>query len=218
MSPRLTAIEPAGRSGRGRRLVFDDGTQRITSAKVVRDLGLEPGMPVSAAAFARDLEQPERSRARERSLRLLTQREHSRAELVARLGDDGYPPRIVEDTLEALGRSGLVDDERFADAWARSRARQGYGRRRIATELAKKGVSEEAASAALDAACGVDEVSRARALLRGVAPADRKQRDRALRRLLARGFEFSVALQAVGAASPEEPGIEPEAVREDEIP
>jgi regulatory protein len=175
-------------------------------------------MPVSPATLARDLEEPERTRARERSLRLLTQREHSRAELAVRLRDDGYPPSAVEDTLQALVRSGLVDDVRFADAWAHSRARQGYGRRRIATELAQRGVSEDVASAALDAACSDDEVRRARALLRGAVPHDRKQRDRALRRLLARGFEFPVALQALDSSPSDEPDVEYDPTHEGEAP
>ena len=197
MSPTLVAIEISGRSRRARTLVFDDGTERTTAAAVVRELRLEPGQEASVDSLSPDLEPIERAQARGRALRLLTHREHSRNELAERLRDDGYPGAVVDEVVETLVRSALVDDSRFADEWIRSRARQGYSRERITTELAGKGIDGAVANEALDSALADDEVVRARALLRGVVPTGRKERDRALRRLLGRGFSFATALRAI---------------------
>lgn len=203
MTLHVVAIEAVGRSARARRLLFDDGTQRITSNSVVRRLGLEEGSEISdCTPLSEYLEETERSCARERALRALAQRDYSVADLRQRLADDGYPASIAAETVQSFVRSGLVDDERFAEAWARSRARQGFGRRRIADELARKGIDDELAHASLDAATDDDEVARARSLLRGQTPKDRKERERALRRLVSRGFDLPVALRALDGETP----------------
>ena len=204
MTLRLLSVETTGRSPRARRLVFSDGSERITSQSVVRKLRLTEGLEIGdAGSFSADLDACERSCARQRSFRALAQREHSRAELAARLADDGYPAEVAADTLESLVRSGLVDDERFAEVWARSRAHQGFGRRRIGEELARRGIDEELVHTALDAIAG-DEVTRARSTLRGPVPTDRKARERVLRRLVGRGFDLPFALRALDAEPEDE--------------
>lgn len=199
MTLRVLSVETMGRSPRARRLVLSDGTERTTSQSVVRKLELHEGTGVGdQASFSAALDTFERSCARERSFRALAHRDYSAAELAQRLIDDGYPAVIAEETVESLVRSGLVNDERFAEVWACSRARQGLGRRRIAEELARKGIDDELARSAL-ASIPEDEVTRARSALRGPLPEDRKARDRALRRLVGRGFDLPVALRALDA-------------------
>ena len=204
MTLRLLTVEATGRSPRARRLVFSDGSERTTSQSVVRKLGLSEGMEIGGVgSFSADLDTCERSCARERSFRALAQREYSSAELAARLADDGYPAHVATETVESLVRSGLVDDERFAEVWARSRAHQGFGRRRIGEELARRGVDEGLVRRALATIPG-DEVTRARTTLRGPLPTSRKERERALRRLIGRGFDLPVALRALDAESEDE--------------
>ena len=94
----------------------------------------------------------------------------------------------------------LVDDRRFASAWARSRAAAGYGRRRILRELAEKGIDDDTALAAVEEELSGDEAARAREALRGRVPRDHKDRERLIRRLVSRGFEVRVALERSRAA------------------
>lgn len=49
----------------------------------------------------------------------------------------------IASALDALEAEGLLDDKRFAEAYFRQRATRGYGPRRIAEELRKRGVSDE---------------------------------------------------------------------------
>ena len=141
MSPVIERIEHAGPDRRARRLVFSgqEGT-RTTSTAAFKLLGLEEGDEIESADLETLLAEHEPACARERALRVLGYRERSVKELSKRLGDDGYPPAVVQALVERMSELGLVNDERFASAWARARIAAGFGPDRIARELAAKGV------------------------------------------------------------------------------
>lgn len=168
----------------------------MTSARVVKALGLEAPyeLPEDLDGLLGDTE---RAEARERGLRLLEYRDRSASELRSRLRDDGYPAAIASETVARFVEIGLVDDSRFAALFVRSRAAQGHGSRRIARELGRRGIDETLAQSALESELPNSELERAVATLRGRAPADRKARERLIRRLVARGFDFGTAIRAV---------------------
>lgn len=198
MPATIVRIERAGPESKARRLVFDDETTRLTSAAAVRLLALEPDAPLTPDDADALLEQVEPDLAKEHALRLLGYRDRSIAELRRKLGDAGYPPVVVDATVGRLRELDLLDDARFALLWARSRSSAGYGRRRVARELADKGVTQAIAAEALDEVFDTDDqVARARQLLLGAVPGSRSERDRLLRRLLSRGFDMSTALTAL---------------------
>ena len=60
-----------------------------------------------------------------RALGLLARRDHSRAELLAKLVRSGHERAEAERTVEGLARQGLVSDSRFAEAFVRSRIERG---------------------------------------------------------------------------------------------
>ena len=202
MGTTIQRIENAGPDVRARRLVFDDAsTPCVTSAAVLKLLSLDVGSAVDTDQLRAALAEHEPRLARERALQLLGYRERSRAELRQRLLDNGYSRDVVDPVVERFCEVELVDDRRFASAWVRTRASAGYGRHRIARELAEKGVDDDIISAALDDELRSDELSRATAALRGRRPRDAKDRERLVRRLVSRGFEFRIAHDAVGRAS-----------------
>jgi len=93
--------------------------------------------------------------------------------------------------LESLGRAGLVDDARLAEARAGVLARRGYGDAAIRADLRRRLIGAEAAS---DAVAGLEpELTRVRGQLAGkeITPA-------LLRRLAGRGFSRDT-LDAVGS-------------------
>ena len=203
MTPRIVRIEDAGPDRKARRLVFDDDTpSRITSAAAVKELCLTADAAVDADALEDALAEVEPGLAKERALRLLGYRERSEVELAAKLGDSGYGEAIVAPIVARFRELGLVDDERFAGTFVRSRVAAGLGTRRIQRELAEKGVSTHVASAALDQDCPVEaQLSRARESLRGRTATDRKTRDRLVRWLVSRGYDLSTAIEAVAETS-----------------
>ena len=90
---------------------------------------------------------------RAKALDLLARREHSRLELRQKLVQRGFATSDIEPVLDALAAEGLLDERRYAELYACSRADKGYGPLRIARELRERGIPDaltEAALAALD--------------------------------------------------------------------
>jgi regulatory protein len=88
---------------------------------------------------------------RKQALDMLARREHSGAELRAKLTAKGFPSDIIRAALMELRRSGWLDDSRFAEAFIRARSDRGYGPARIRAELKERGVDDEVISSHLNA-------------------------------------------------------------------
>jgi regulatory protein len=134
--------------------------------------------------------------ARERCLRLLTQRSRSAAELRERLSSAGYDEYVIAGAISGLEGAGLVNDEEFARSWVTSRKAAGRaGRRRLAWELGRKGVDrgliERVLAEELEAEVETEQAMElARRRLRGRQSTERDERSRLRRYLLGRGFGF----------------------------
>lgn len=74
----------------------------------------------------------------------LARREHSRFELAQKLSKrfDAQEP-LIDRALDKAAADGYLSDERFAEAYTRSRASKGFGCERIANELRQKGVNTD---------------------------------------------------------------------------
>lgn len=162
-----------------------------------------------------------------RALRLLAQREHSRAELERKLlartardasgtdesGDHQLPDALrdqVTQVLDDLQRGGWLNDSRAAEALVQARA-QRYGARRLGQLLRDRSFDAELISRSLEAA-KASELERARAVWArrfGHPPADAREQARQMRFLLGRGFDAATAAHVVrhaGATDEEPPG------------
>ena len=126
---------------------------------------------------------------RERALRCLALRDHSRAELARKLADHGLPEEVAQ-VMQGLDERGLLSDERFAESYVRAKAAR-LGKGRLAQELARKGVAREIIAEALAGADAENELGRAREVWTrkfGAPPADRVEWTRQARFLQGRGF------------------------------
>jgi regulatory protein len=177
--------------------MLSDSSVRLTSASVLKELDIVAGDNVVVAELEDCIAQLERDHARERALRLVGYRERSASQLRGRLVDDGYPSGLAAAVVERFIELGLIDDERFARMYVRSRRRSGFGPQRVARELRDKGVSEEVARLAMGESDAFDPVESARRVLGGRVPVDRRERERFVRRLVAKGFDMRTALEAV---------------------
>lgn len=134
---------------------------------------------------------------RERSPRLvamdaLARREHSLHELRERLAQRfASRPEDIDQALAGLEADGLLSDQRFAEAYARSRVNRGQGLVRIRHELRSRGVASgiiEEAIASLD----VDWFALAAEVLAkrfgATPPGDMKEKAKRARFLQQRGF------------------------------
>jgi|SRR5579883_3271934 len=218
--PKITAITPQRRKGRFS--IFVDGEFVVgVGEKVVADLGLAVGKPITAGELARVARAEEVRRATDASLRLLEVRPRARREIETRLKQKGYEEQIIADSIAALTRLGLIDDAQFAAQWveSRSRSRPG-GVRKLKTELYQKGVGKEQIEEAVGTVSEDDEADLARRALSKKLrplPGDKDSRREEWRRLAGflqrRGFGWDVtkkALAEVFEADPDEIKERPE--------
>ena len=127
-----------------------------------------------------------------RALRMLARREHSRAELAQKLAAHGNTEDI-QAVLDQLEQSGLLSDARFVEAFVCARASR-CGAAKLRHGLRARGVSEELIAAALEGD-RESEGARAREVWRrkfGALPQDRSEYARQARFLQGRGFSSEV--------------------------
>jgi SOS response regulatory protein OraA/RecX len=135
----------------------------------------------------------------EAALRALRHRDLSVRELDERLRARGYDEAERDDAIDALVRTGVVDDTRYAESRARQLAGRGAGDVLIRHTLARAGVE---AAVADDAILTVaPEAERARIIVerRGPGP-------KTARYLLGKGFSDEVVANVVASESGRELG------------
>ena len=126
---------------------------------------------------------------RERALRHLARRDHSRAELARKLAAHGDADEI-DAVIERMGELGLQSDTRYAEAFVRGKAGR-FGASRLRSELARRGIDRDLIDEAIAGECVESEADRARAVLRArftEPPADAREWARQARFLQTRGF------------------------------
>jgi regulatory protein len=129
---------------------------------------------------------------RDRALRALARRDHSRAELAQKLSTHATPEDIAA-LLDQLQQSGLLSDERFAEGFVAVRAAR-FGAAKLRHGLRARGLAETLIEATLVAERET-ESARARDVWRrkfGALPANAEEYARQARFLQGRGFSGDV--------------------------
>ena len=124
-----------------------------------------------------------------RALRLLSSREHSRAELERRLGPHEDVPGALAVVLDELQAKGFISEQRVLESVIHRRSAK-FGTTRIRQELQAKGLEPEAVAKAVEQ-LRATELDRAREVWRKKfdSPAlDAAQRAKQMRFLASRGF------------------------------
>ena len=131
-------------------------------------------------------------------MKFLARREHSRAELRARLLPYVHEGDDVEAVLDELEKRNRLSDERAAAQIVHAQ-RSRFGVQRITHELRQKGIAEELISVALPA-LKETELAAARDVWQkkfGLAPKDEKEKAKQVRFLQSRGFAFDVIFKVL---------------------
>lgn len=139
-----------------------------------------------------------------RAMRLLARREHSRAELEGKLGPHGTDQEI-SDALDHLTELGLLSDQRFAEAWLRSKSAR-FGGPRLRRDLMQRGIDPDIIEEAIQSEPLEDEYERACQIWRtrfGTPSSDRKEWARQARFLQGRGFSTDVIRKVLREAPDE---------------
>ena len=160
-------------------------------------LGAEPDGPGAPPRRS------ESERAIDLAYKAVARRERTVAELRTALERRRVEPDAIEVAVEELSASGFLDDARYAVRFAEDKRELAqWGSERIARELTRRGVAPELIEAALSDRTEQAELGTALTLLEQrfpAPPADDRERDRAWRLLVRRGYAPEVAYEAVRA-------------------
>ena len=142
--------------------------------------------------------------ARARAYRYLSLRDRTVRETADYLGKKGYSVGVVQKTVRYLKEAKYLDDRRFAEHWARTRAEnKQFGKYRLRRELAGKGLAPEIIDETLDTLFEtVKEIDLARVAVEKKLPSmkdlDPEKRKRRLAGLLQRkGFSGHIIYEVL---------------------
>lgn len=141
---------------------------------------------------------PEPGELRERALRLLARREHSRFELARKLEQAGFAAGDIAPLLDAFEEKNWLSDRRFAESYvADHRARAGSVK--LAYDLRQRGVSDTLIELVLSESRD-SELERAREVWQkkfGTPPANAQDKARQMRFMQNRGFTLDIFSRAL---------------------
>jgi regulatory protein len=176
---------------------------RVTAEQVAR-YGLDEGRRLGAEEIPALERAREAAAARKAAVRLLKVRPRTRAELRRELVRRKHSAGAIGSVLADLEEAGVLDDRLFARLWVKERIeKKGFGKRRIASELAAKGVSREIIAEEVESGFGREDERAvaeraARGRLRRLASVPLETRKRRLYTYLLRsGFSSDLAGEAV---------------------
>lgn len=102
--------------------------------------------------------------AYDRGVKLLSRRTHFRAQLADKLGKRGYEEAEIEEALVRLERHGYLDDRRATREYAEGKLAKGpLGRRRLMSDLVRRGAPQDVAGEVLDELLPDDDRAATRA-------------------------------------------------------
>lgn len=198
----LTAAEPRRR---GFVQLFLDGEAAVKlDAQVFLQSGLKPGDQVSDQELFELIQASDARRAQEKALYLLEYRNYSKRELTEKIARTAASREAAQAAAGRMEELGLIDDRRFGEDYARELfSRKGYGARRAAQELRRKGLDQELVQELVEK-YGSPEQSgeNIRRVLEKKYPGwreDEKARRRAFAALQRLGYSYQEVREAMGA-------------------
>ena len=133
-----------------------------------------------------------------KALDLASRREHSRHELMYKL-NKRFPETmpIIEEVLDKLALNNILDDERFAEMYLNSRARKGFGPKKIEMELYSKKVDSLLVGNAIEAYESWTEnaENQLKKKFKGIKPIDYQSKMKQKQFLFNRGFSSQIIEQ-----------------------
>ena len=149
MVQRITAIEPQQKNPQ-RVNIYLDGEFTFGLAAMVA-AWLSVGQEMGEEKIASLKMQDEREITYQKALHFLSYRPRSSAEVRQNLSKRGISETLIEETLNRLQNTGLVNDEAFARSWVENRNTfRPRGKPALRMELRRKGLSDEIVQSILD--------------------------------------------------------------------
>jgi regulatory protein len=199
----ITQIEPQ-KYNSGRVNIYLDGSFAFgLDGETLLRHHLHEGDVISERTIDGILLVEERIRAKGKALALLRYRARSIKELDGRLRESHFSERTIKRVIEDFIRAGLLDDQKFASAFAQTKMLQKpVSKRLMKQELLSHGISETIADETLQEVFSeqseseiAEELIRRR--LKHQETIDMKTKKRLTDFLLRRGFDYNVIREAL---------------------
>lgn len=120
---KIVSIDAVPRTKQRLVVSFDQGEALELAAEVVLSAALSVGTSVTPGEYEMLRRKDQAWTARETALRLLEYRPRTELELRRRLRRDGIPADVIDEYMTRLREQRLIDDEAFAEIFARDRIR-----------------------------------------------------------------------------------------------
>jgi regulatory protein len=146
---RITAIEPQQKNPQRVSVYLDEGFAFGLSRVVAA--WLKVGQELSDEKIASLKAEDERETVYQKALHFLSYRPRSSAEVRQNLTNRDISETLVDETIQRLQQTGLVNDEAFARAWVDNRNEfHPRSKSALRMELRRKGLSDEIVRSVLD--------------------------------------------------------------------
>ena len=182
-------------------LTLSTGEMLNMPRAMLRERPYKCGMPFDRQAFDAFIRGRSYPFALEKAVTQLAARARTEKEIVDSLRKNAYPEEAIAKAMARLQESGYINDADFAAQWTAARTSKGLGTRRIRMELRRKGVNQQEIDQALS---DVDDDELMHGALKAAEKAARGKdlsspadRQKVLAALARRGFDFSLAKQAL---------------------
>ena len=178
---------------------FDNGEELKTTLNAVADLGLYSGKVLTEEEFLDIRAASELALCKARAMRIIGARAMSKKELYDRLLEKGELPCNAEESVAWMEELSLLNDEAYAAMIVRHYSAKAYGKRKVQSELYRRGLPRELWDAALEEMPEQDEKidMLLRRRLKNDNP-DRSELKKATDALLRRGYSWDEISAAVG--------------------
>lgn len=188
-------------------ILFDDGCSFRMQKSDLSLKSVEIGQTFDTEAFEKWILQQQYRKALDKAVSLLALRACSKGEINNKLSASGYSDCTVQLVLYKLQKESLLDDASFTDQWTEYRSMHRYGPRRIASELKRKGVSDELIEKAVDSISSDTQIEQAVHIAEKYAKQAhkgddcRKIKQRAIAAIIRRGYSWGTAEEACSRVS-----------------
>lgn len=199
----ITAVTPLRKPRHHYKLTFGELNLMVHEDVMIK-YRLLKGMSFSKEELENIVIANERQTAYAEALNYLSRKARTRTEIARKLKEKEIHPEIIETTLVRLQQEKLIDDELYAQQWAKQRVNsQKKGKVLIRQELRQKGVNKENIEQALEEIDPNDEIASATILAEKKWKStsgevfDKKRKTMAF--LMRRGYSSDIVRKALDA-------------------
>jgi regulatory protein len=143
-SVKITKIEPQKRNKKRVSVYIDDRFAFGIHEDIAYRLHIQEGTDIDKDYIENVLKTEEQNKANTYALNLLSFSARTEKQIRDKMSEKEYESSIINNTIEFLTRTGLLNDSKYAENFAKDKANfNKYGNSRIKFELYRKGVSKD---------------------------------------------------------------------------